>query len=120
VPDVLALVLSFSAAALFWRGHTKLLAVMRESGRAPVFPALVFLLFVVFLPISTNFYGTFGALPTVALLYGGNLAVIALLQLGPRPASKLPVILYPEATRRAPATTSSPKTSGRAGDPSRR
>ena len=82
VPDVMALILSISAAALFRHNHTQLLAVMRQSGRALFYPTLAFLLSVVFLPISTNLSGTLGATLTVALTYGGNLAVIAFLQLG--------------------------------------
>ncbi len=79
-PDLIALLLSFSAAAMFWRGNQRLLRLMRQSDRPAIFPSLAFLLSVVFLPISTTLYGTFGATRTVAMIYSGNLAVIGILQ----------------------------------------
>ncbi|MBA2412369.1 MAG: DUF1211 domain-containing protein [Burkholderiaceae bacterium] len=79
-PDLIALLLSFSVAAMFWRGNQKLLSMMRQSDRPAIFPSLAFLLSVVFLPISTTLYGAFGATRTVAVIYSGNLAVIGILQ----------------------------------------
>lgn len=81
IPDVLALLLSFCAAAMFWRGNQKLLSMMRRSSRPAIYASLVFLLCVVLLPISTNLYGAFGPTQTVAVIYSGNLAVIAIFQL---------------------------------------
>ncbi len=43
-------------------------------------PAFLLLL-IILLPITTNLYGTFGATPSIALLYSVNLAGIALAQL---------------------------------------
>ena len=79
--DLRALCLSFAVAAMFWRGHINLLNTMRQSGRLLVSPTLVFLFFVVLLPITTNLYGTFGATRTTVPLYVGNLGVLALIQL---------------------------------------
>ncbi len=43
-------------------------------------PAFLLLL-IILLPITTNLYGTFGATPSIALLYSVNLAGTALAQL---------------------------------------
>ena len=80
--DLRVLCLSFAVAGMFWRGQVKLLEVMRHSVRPPLTASLVFLFFVVLLPITTGLSGTFGAIGTVAPLYVGNLAVLALTQLG--------------------------------------
>ena len=80
--DLRALCLSFAVAAMFWRGNIKVLEVMRHRGRPRVSLSLVFLLFVVLLPITTGFYGTLGATRTTVSLYVGNLAVLAFTQLG--------------------------------------
>ena len=79
-PDLKALCLSFAVAAMFWRGHINLLNLMRQSGRVWVTPALVFLFFVVLLPISTELYGSFPTTQTVVSLYLGNLTMLALIQ----------------------------------------
>ena len=79
-PDLKALCLSFAVAAMFWRGHINLLNLMRQGGRAWVTPSLVFLFFVVLLPISTELYGSYPTTQTVVSLYLGNLAMLALIQ----------------------------------------
>ena len=76
-----ALLSSFAVAAMFWRGHIKLLEVMRQSSRPHVTIALAFLIFVILLPLTTDLYGTFGTTKTTAPLYAGNLAVLAVSQL---------------------------------------
>ncbi len=81
VPAVMALVLSFFAAVMFWMGHQRLLGMMRQSGRIIYPPSFILLLLIILLPITTNLYGTFGATPSIALLYSVNLAGIALAQL---------------------------------------
>ncbi|HEV8185504.1 MAG TPA: TMEM175 family protein [Chthoniobacterales bacterium] len=60
VPAVMALVLSFFAAVMFWMGHQRLLGMMRQSGRIIYPPSFILLLLIILLPISTNLYGTFG------------------------------------------------------------
>ena len=79
-PDFKALCLSFAVAAMFWRGHINLLILMRQGGRTWVTPSLVFLFFVVLLPISTELYGSYPATKAVVSLYLGNLAMLALIQ----------------------------------------
>ena len=79
-PDVKALCLSFAVAAMFWRGHINVLNLMRQTGRTWVTPSLVFLFFVVLLPISTELYGGFPTTKAVVSLYLGNLAMLALIQ----------------------------------------
>ncbi len=65
---------------MFWMGHQRLLGMMRQSGRIiypPSFPAPAYH------PAADydQLYGTFGATPSIALLYSVNLAGIALAQL---------------------------------------
>ncbi|MBV9489411.1 MAG: DUF1211 domain-containing protein [Verrucomicrobia bacterium] len=81
VPDVRALILSFCVAAMFWRGNQHLLRLMRQNRYVLQYPTLVFLLSMVFLPITTSLYGTYGTARPAALIYSSNLALIALLQL---------------------------------------
>ncbi len=78
VPAVMALVLSFFAAVMFWMGHQRLLGIMRQSDRIIDPPSFILLLLIILLPITTNLYGTSGATPSIALLYSVNLAGIVL------------------------------------------
>jgi uncharacterized membrane protein len=77
--QVVALLLSFVIAAMFWFGHQRRLAYEPLATRSVVYLNLLFLLSVITLPITTGLYGTYGAARDVVVLYSGHLAVMSAL-----------------------------------------
>jgi uncharacterized membrane protein len=76
---LLALVLSFVIAGVFWFSHHRRLARQPEASRTVVFLNLIFLLSIILLPATNGLYGTYNGSSVVAVLYGFHLAIIAAL-----------------------------------------
>ncbi len=74
---LVALVLSFVIAGVFWVSHHRRLARQPYAGRAVVFINLAFLLLIILLPVSNGLYGNYGQSNAVAVLYGLHLTGIA-------------------------------------------
>jgi len=77
VGKLLALVLSFIIAGLFWFSHHRRLARQPEAGRGIVILNLLFLLSIILLPVTNGLYGNYRLSSAVAVLYGIHLTVIA-------------------------------------------
>jgi uncharacterized membrane protein len=75
--QVVALLLSFLVAGMFWFGHQRRLTYAPHATRSVVYLNLLFLLSIVALPITTGLYGTYSDAPDVVGLYSGHLAVIS-------------------------------------------
>ena len=73
---VIALMISFIVAGLFWFSHHRRLAVAPEGSRGVVFLNLVFLFF---LPVTNGLYGSYRLDSVVAVIYGIHLLTIATL-----------------------------------------
>src|SRR5215207_8522396 len=76
---VIALMISFIVAGMFWFSHHRRLAVAPEGSRGEVFLNLIFLLSIIILPVTNGLYGVYRLDSVVALLYGIHLTVIATL-----------------------------------------
>jgi uncharacterized membrane protein len=76
---LMALMLSFIIAGLFWLSHHRRLAVAPHAGRGTMFLNLLFLLSIIVLPATNGLYGSFRSSTVVAVIYGGHLTVIAVL-----------------------------------------
>jgi uncharacterized membrane protein len=76
---VIALMLSFIIAGLFWISHQRRLAVAPVAGRGTVFLNLLFLLSIIVLPVTNGLYGSYRESSVVAVIYGAHLTVIAIL-----------------------------------------
>jgi uncharacterized membrane protein len=76
---LLALVLSFVIAGVFWFSHHRRLARQPEASRTVVYLNLIFLLSIILLPATNGLYGTYGDSSVVAVLYGAHLTIIAAL-----------------------------------------
>ena len=76
---VIALMISFIVAGLFWFSHHRRLAVAPEGSRGVVFLNLVFLLSIIILPVTNGLYGSYRLDSVVAVIYGGHLLTIATL-----------------------------------------
>lgn len=76
---VIALMISFIVAGLFWFSHHRRLAVAPEGGRGVVFLNLFFLLAIIILPVTNGLYGSYRLDGVVAVIYGLHLTVIAAL-----------------------------------------
>jgi len=74
---VIALMISFIVAGLFWFSHHRRLAVAPEGGRGIVFLNLFFLLAIIILPVTNGLYGSYRLDGVVAVIYGVHLTVIA-------------------------------------------
>ena len=76
---VIALMISFIVAGMFWFSHHRRLAVAPEGGRGVVFLNLFFLLSIIILPVTNGLYGTYRLDGVLAVLYGIHLTIIAAL-----------------------------------------
>ena len=76
---VIALMISFIVAGLFWFSHHRRLAVAPEGTRGVVFLNLLFLLSIIILPVTNGLYGDYRLDGVVAVMYGIHLTTIATL-----------------------------------------
>jgi len=79
--NLLALLLSFVIAGMFWFSHQRRLAYAPDGGRAAVLVNLLFLLSIILLPVTSGLYGSYSQARDVATLYAFNLALIATINL---------------------------------------
>ena len=76
---VIALMISFIVAGLFWFSHHRRLSVAPEGSRGVVFLNLVFLLSIIILPVTNGLYGAYRLDSVVGVVYGVHLVAIAVL-----------------------------------------
>jgi uncharacterized membrane protein len=76
---LIALMISFIVAGLFWFSHHRRLSVAPEGSRGEVFLNLIFLVSIIILPVTNGLYGAYRLDGVVAVLYGIHLTVIATL-----------------------------------------
>jgi len=76
---LLALLLSFIVAGMFWYSHQRRLAHAPEAGRIVAILNLLFLLSIILLPVTTGLYGSYMTSSDVTALYGFNLTLISAL-----------------------------------------
>ena len=74
---IIALMISFIVAGMFWFSHHRRLAVAPEGGRGVVFLNLFFLLSIIILPVTNGLYGAYRLDGVLAVLYGLHLTIIA-------------------------------------------
>lgn len=78
---LLALLLSFVIAGMFWYSHQRRLAYAPDGSRPAVLVNLLFLLSIILLPVTSGLYGSYSQARDVTTLYAFNLALIATLNL---------------------------------------
>ena len=76
---LIALMISFIIAGMFWFSHQRRLAVAPEGSRGEVFLNLIFLLSIIILPVTNGLYGTYRLDSVVAVIYGVHLTFVATL-----------------------------------------
>jgi uncharacterized membrane protein len=74
---VIALMISFIVAGVFWLSHHRRLQFSSEGSRGEVFLNLIFLLSIVMLPVTNGLYGVYRLDSVVAVSYGVHLTIIA-------------------------------------------
>jgi uncharacterized membrane protein len=74
---LIALMLSFIIAGVFWVSHHRRLARQPHAHRGVVIINLFFLLSIILLPVTTGLDGNYGESSAVAVLYGLHLSTIA-------------------------------------------
>ncbi len=75
--QLLALLLSFLVAGMFWFSHQRRLAYAPEANQLAVLVNLLFLLSVILLPMTSGLYGTWSDAADVIALYGFHLLLIS-------------------------------------------
>jgi len=75
--QIVALLLSFVVAGMFWISHQRRLAYEPLATRSVVYFNFLFLLSIIALPITTGLYGTYGNAPDIVVLYSCHLGVIS-------------------------------------------
>ncbi|MBV8849665.1 MAG: DUF1211 domain-containing protein [Methylobacteriaceae bacterium] len=76
---LVALLLSFIVAGIFWLSHQRRLAYAPHAGRPVVMLNLIFLLLIILLPGTTGLYGTYWDVRDIVMLYGAHLLAISAL-----------------------------------------
>jgi TMEM175 potassium channel family protein len=76
---LIALMISFIIAGMFWFSHHRRLVVAPEGSRGEVFLNLIFLLSIIILPVTNGLYGTYRLDSVVAVIYGVHLTFVATL-----------------------------------------
>jgi uncharacterized membrane protein len=76
---LLALLLSFIVAGMFWYSHLRRLAFSPEGSRTEMIVNLLFLLSSIVLPVTTGLFGSYMMSADVSALYGLNLTLISAL-----------------------------------------
>ena len=75
--QIVALLVSFGVAGIFWFSHQRRLAYEPLATRSVVFLNLLFLLSIIGLPITSGLLGAYGDARDVVVLYSGHLAVMS-------------------------------------------
>lgn len=74
---LVALLLGFIVAGIFWLSHQRRLAYAPHASRPVVILNLVFLLAIILLPATTGLYGTYMDVRDIVILYGAHLLLIS-------------------------------------------
>ncbi len=76
-PHLVALLLSFCVAVIFWLSHHRRIANTPRLGPVEILLNFLLLLCVILLPITSDLFGTFGSGGDAVELYAGHLALIS-------------------------------------------
>jgi TMEM175 potassium channel family protein len=75
--QLIALLISFVVAGMFWISHQRRLAFQPHATRPALYLNLLFLLSIILLPVTTGLYGTYGTTRDIVVLYSCHLIVLA-------------------------------------------
>lgn len=75
--QIIALLISFVVAGMFWISHQRRLAYQPQATRPVLYLNLLFLLLIVLLPVTTGLYGTYGNTRDIVVLYSCHLTVLS-------------------------------------------
>lgn len=71
--QIIALLISFVVAGMFWISHQRRLAYHPHATRPVLYLNLLFLLLIILLPVTTGLYGTYGNTRDIVVLYSCHL-----------------------------------------------
>lgn len=75
--QLVALLISFVVAGMFWFSHQRRLAYQPHAPRSVVYLNLLFLLTIILLPVTTGMNGAYGNARDIIVLYGCHLTALA-------------------------------------------
>jgi uncharacterized membrane protein len=79
-PSLVAFVISFILAGMYWVGHRDLFALIRRTDRGLVWLNILYLLPLCLLPFGAGLLGRYDTEPVALRIYGLNLVVIAVMR----------------------------------------
>ena len=77
--QIVALLISFVVAGMFWISHQRRLAYQPHATRPVLYLNLLFLLLIILLPVTTGLYGTYGNARDIVVLYSCHLTALSAL-----------------------------------------
>jgi uncharacterized membrane protein len=77
--QIVALLISFVVAGMFWISHQRRLAYQPHAARPALYLNLLFLLSIILLPVTAGLYGSYGNSRDIVVLYSCHLTVLAAL-----------------------------------------
>ncbi len=80
-PHILVYVLGFLVVGIYWVFHHRLFRLVRKYDNSLLWLNLIFLMFIGFLPVSTNALGTYPDYAPITALYAVSVALIGLVEL---------------------------------------
>src|ERR1700726_231433 len=75
--QIVALLISFVVAGMFWISHQRRLAYQPHATRPVLYLNLLFLLLIILLPVTTGLYGSYGNTRDIVVLYSCHLTALA-------------------------------------------
>jgi uncharacterized membrane protein len=75
--QLIALLISFVVAGMFWISHQRRLAYHQHATRPVLYLNLLFLLAIILMPVTTGLYGTYGNTRDIVVLYSCHLTALA-------------------------------------------
>ncbi len=75
--QIIALLISFVVAGMFWISHQRRLAYHPHATRPALYLNLFFLLSIILMPVTTGLYGTYGNTRDIVVLYSCHLTALA-------------------------------------------
>jgi TMEM175 potassium channel family protein len=75
--QIIALLISFVVAGMFWISHQRRLAYQPHATRPVLYLNLLFLLSIILLPVTSGLYGTYGNTRDIVVIYCCHLTVLA-------------------------------------------
>ena len=76
LPDIWSYAISFIILGFFWIGHNDQFRYIKRGDRTLLWVTIFFLMFIAFIPFSTDLIGEYGDQPISEIIYGINIIIV--------------------------------------------